>query len=452
MSNVIHLKRCLDIKLVGRADLNVTPLPMAEEYAVRPTDFRGLTPKMLVREGDRVKAGTPLFFDKRNPELLFTSPVSGTVKSIVRGEKRRILKVAVTPDETVEFEQFEPVNVENATAEQIKCSLLQSGLWPLIVQRPFGVIADPAEQPKNIHVSLFDTAPLAPDMEMIIARNRADFERGIKALSKLTAGKVWLGANETTSQDTLKVAGGNIAVQQFRGAHPTGCVGIQINHICPINKGDKVWTVDAQGVILIGRFLGSGRVDMKKTIALVGSEIQNPTNYEIITGADLRSILMGRGREQLQRMRIINGNVLSGLRANCDDNLGFFNNMITVIPEGDKYAFLGWITPRFDRFSVSRMMFSWLCPKKVYDLDTNLNGGKRPFVMSQEYEKVVPMDIYPVYLLKSVLAKDIDKMENLGIYEILEEDLALCEFVCTSKIDVQQIVSDGIEYMMKELN
>lgn len=452
MSKIIHLKKCLDIRLMGEATNTIVSLPKADVYAVKPTDFMGVTPKMLVKEGDAVKAGTPLFFDKYSPTLLFTSPVAGVVEAVVRGEKRKILEVVITPSSQQEYEAF-PVE-GNLSPERIKDLMLKAGLWPFIIQRPYGIIASEKDTPRDIFISLFDTAPLAPNMEMIINTQRADFEKGISIISKLTSGKVYLGANQTNSEDTLSVAKDNVEVQQFRGAHPTGCVGVQINNIAPINKDEIIWTIDAQAVAIIGRFFATGKVDMTKIISLAGSEVSKPHYVKTIYGASIKSIVGNEIKQQSEggRVRIINGNVLTGTSTPDSGFLSFYNNIITVIPEGDHSAFLGWITPRCDKFSVSRMLFSWLTPKKEYRLDTNLNGGHRAFVMTDEYEKVVPMDIYPVYLLKAILANDIDKMENLGIYEVIEEDFALCDFVCTSKMDVQQIIRDGINSMIKELN
>ncbi|MEG2317237.1 MAG: Na(+)-translocating NADH-quinone reductase subunit A [Rikenellaceae bacterium] len=452
MSKIIQLKKCLDIRLVGEADKTIASQPKADRYAIKPTDFIGVTPKMLVKEGDKVKAGSPLFFDKYHPTLLFTSPVTGVVEAVVRGEKRKILEVVINPSSQQEFEAF-AVDGEMAAAK-IKELMLTAGLWPFIIQRPYGIIASENDTPRDIFVSLFDTAPLAPDMELIINSQRADFEKGISVLSKLTSGNVYLGANQTNSETTLSVAKGNVVAQQFRGSHPTGCVGVQINHIAPINKGEIIWTVDAQAVAIIGRFFATGKVDMTKIIALAGSEVVKPQYCKTVYGATIESIVGANIKPQAQgdNVRIINGNVLTGTTTSKSGYLSFYNNIISIIPEGDKSVFVGWIAPRCDKFSVSHMLFSWLTPNKKYRLDTNTNGGKRAFVMTGEYEKVVPMDIYPVYLLKAILANDIDKMENLGIYEVIEEDFALCDFVCTSKIDVQQIIRDGINSMIKELN
>lgn len=452
MSKIIHLKKCLDIRLVGEAEKTVISLSKSDRYAIKPADFMGVTPKMLVKEGDKVKAGTPLFFDKYHPTLLFTSPVAGVVEAVVRGEKRKILEVIITPSAQQEYDSFSMEGEMNPT--RMKELLLTAGLWPFVIQRPYGIIASENDTPRDIFVTLFDTAPLAPDMELIINAQRADFEKGIQVLSKLTSGKVYLGANETNSDKTLAVAKGNVEAQQFRGAHPTGCVGVQINHIAPVNKGEIIWTVDAQAVAIIGRFFATGKVDMTKIIALAGSEVAKPQYCKVLYGASMESIVGKNTKPQAEgnHVRIINGNVLTGTKTSQSGFLSFYNNSVTIIPEGDKHAFIGWITPRCDKFSVSRMLFSWLTPNKKYNLDTNVNGGQRAFVMTGEYEQVVPMDIYPVYLLKAILANDIDKMENLGIYEVIEEDFALCDFVCTSKIDTQQIIRDGINSMIKELN
>ena len=407
MSKIITLRKGLDINLQGKAVEKLVKLPLAPEYAVSPLDFEGVTPKLLVKAGDRVKAGTPLFFNKYNERVVFTSPVSGTVSAINRGEKRCILNVTVQADATQMYEEFAKLNVQTASREEIIDLLLKSGLWPMIIQRPYGIIADPSDTPKAVFVSTFDSAPLAPDYNFVLAGEKRNLETGIEAMRKLASGKVHLGVRAGAEGEMASLKGAEI--HTFAGKHPVGNVGVQIHHVDPINKDERVWTVNIQDLAIIGRLLNEGRVDRTKVIAVAGSEVKNPQYYRLIDGAP-----------------------------------------VTVIPEGNHYELLGWAMPRLNKFSVSRAYFSWLCPKKVYDLDTNLNGGERPFVVTGLYDKYLPMDIYPTYLLKAILAGDIDKMENLGIYEVVEEDFALCEFVDPSKIEMQQIIRDGINLMIKE--
>lgn len=451
MSQVIKLKKGLDILLQGEAKRELTRLPLVHAYALKPEDFPGVTPKLLVRVDDAVKVGTPLFFDKYRPQVLFTSPVSGKVSAIVRGEKRKILEVVITPEAEQVYETFEVPAVEAADREQIKSLLLNAGLWPMIIQRPYGIIANPQDTPKSIFVSGFDSAPLAPDMNFVLENEAENLETGFALLGKLTDGKVYLGLKNGTSGVLNQVK--NAEIRLFEGPHPAGNVGVQIHHIDPINKGDVVWTVDVQHVAMIGRFFRTGKVDMSKIIALTGSETAQPRYFSVIAGLPINSIVRQKElRSQTEKVRIISGNVLTGRRVEPEGYLGFYSNQVTVIPEGDTYEFLGWGMPRLNKFSVSRSYFSWLCPKKHYRLDTNMNGGVRAYVVTGLYDKYLPMDIYPLYLLKAILAGDIDKMENLGIYEVIEEDFALCEFVDPSKTEMQAIIRQGIDLMIKELN
>ena len=450
MSKVITLRKGLDINLQGKPQASVSDAPQAALYGVSPLDFEGVTPKLLVKAGERVKAGTPLFFDKNDQRVLFTSPVSGCVAEIVRGEKRKVLAVTVTPDAERQYEDFGPADPTASSREEIVEKLLRSGLWPMIVQRPYGIIADPSDEPRAIFVSAFDSAPLAPDYNFALREERSNLQTGIEVLRKLTAGKVHLSVRAGAEGDMPSLGG--VELHTFRGKHPAGNVGVQIHHIAPVNKGEKVWTVNIQDLAIIGRLFNTGHADMTRTIAVTGSEVEKPAYVRTIAGARVDSILGGNVKAQQEgdSVRIISGNVLTGTKTAMDGFLGYYANQLTAIPEGDKYELLGWAMPRLGKFSVSRAYFSWLCPKKAYRLDTNMNGGERPFVVTGLYEKYLPMDIYPMYLLKACLAGDIDKMENLGIYEVVEEDFALCEVVDPSKIDIQQIIRDGINLMIRE--
>nr|MDE6623650.1 Na(+)-translocating NADH-quinone reductase subunit A [Alistipes sp.] len=381
---------------------------------------------------------------------LFTSPVSGTVSAINRGEKRKVLSVTIVPDAVQSYEEFAKPDLKKASREELVELLLKAGLWPMIVQRPYGVIADPNDKPKAVFISAFDSAPLAPDYAYALRGEERNLQAGIEVMRKLTDGKVHLSfrAGAPGAADRLE----GVEKHCFAGKHPVGNVGVQIHHIDPVNKGEVVWTVNIQDLAIIGRLVNEGRVDMTRVIALAGSEVENPGYCRVIAGAKVDSLLQGRVKAQKpgDSVRVISGNVLTGTKIAADGYLGYYANVLTVIPEGDKYEMLGWAMPRFGKFSVSRAYFSWLFPKKAYRLDTNMNGGERPFVVTGLYERYLPMDIYPMYLLKACLAGDIDKMENLGIYEVTEEDFALCEFVDPSKIDIQQIIRDGINLMIKE--
>lgn len=450
MSKIITLRKGLDINLEGKPSSTLADAPAAAEYAVSPLDFEGVTPKLLVKEGDRVKAGTPLFFNKYSERVLFTSPVSGTVTAVNRGEKRKVLSVTVAPDAQQSYEEFAKPDLQQASRDELVELLLRAGLWPMLVQRPYGIIADPADTPKAIFVSAFDSAPLAPDYNFALRDEQQNLQAGIEVLQKLSGGKVHLSMRVGAEDRMPELKG--VELHTFAGKHPAGNVGVQIHHIDPINKGEVVWTVNMQDLAIIGRLVLTGCVDMTRVIAVGGSEVANPQYYRVIAGARMDSLLGNNLKPQQEgdTVRIISGNVLTGTKSSMDGFLGYYANQVTVIPEGDKYELLGWAMPRFKKFSVSRAYFSWLCPKKAYRLDTNMNGGERPFVVTGLYEKYLPMDIYPMYLLKACLAGDIEKMENLGIYEVVEEDFALCEFVDPSKIDIQQIIRDGINLMIKE--
>ena len=453
MSKVIKLKRGLDINLQGKAEKQISDVPLAASYGISPSNFEGVTPKLLVKVDDVVKAGSPLFFDKNRPEIIFTSPVSGTVAAINRGEKRKILDIVVNADSEQKYEEFEIKPLASASREDVIGVLLSSGLWPFIIQRPYGIIANPEDKPKAIFVSGYDSAPLAPDLNFVLADRFDDLHKGFEVLAKLTEGKVHLGLKAGTDSVLNKLD--NVEKHLFEGPHPAGNVGVQIHHINPINKGEVVWTADVQAVAIIGRFFNAGKLDLTRVYAVTGSEVATPKYVRAMIGTPIAGVMAITGiRPQPEngRVRIINGNVLTGSKVAEEGYVDFYNNQLTVIPEGDKYEFLGWAMPRLNEFSVSRSYFSWLRPHKSYVLDTNLHGGVRPFVVTGLFERYVPMDIYPMYLLKAILAGDIDKMENLGIYEVIEEDFALCEFVDPSKTEIQQIVRQGINLMIKELN
>ena len=446
MAQVIKIKKGANIELCGVAEKVLTKSVAPSDYALVPADFTGVVPKLLVAQGDRVKAGTALFFDKQRPEILFTSPVSGTVKEVVRGEKRKILAVVVESDGQNESEAFPTLNA-GSSKDEIRTALLQSGLWPALIARPFGFIADPNTTPRDIFVTGVDTAPLAADLNYVVQDEAENISRAVALLSKLTCGKVHLTlAADTTAGALSKIEG--VELHRIEGPHPAGNVGVQIAAVAPIAKGETVWTIGVQHLAMIGRLAVAGKVDFQKVVALAGSEVKKPHYYKTVAGAAIESVL-GDNLKSKEEVRIVNGNPLSGKTA-CG-YVGFYNNEIVALPEGNYYEFAGWAMPRLGKFSLSKSYFSWLMPRKKYRLDTNLNGGERALVMNDIYNKVMPMDIYPVYLLKAVLAGDIDKMEKLGIYEVIEEDVALCEFVCPSKIEWQAILREGIDRMVKEL-
>ena len=454
----IQLHKGLDIPVKGAAELKIEKDIISDVVSVKPVNFKNLTPKLLVREGDEVKAGSILFVDKYRPEIGFATPVSGTVESVVRGEKRKLLEVRIKASKTTEYIKFETPELGKATAEEIKKVLLESGLWVAIKQRPYGTVANPADEPRAVFVSAFDSAPLAPDYNFTLKDETANIQVAVDVLNKLTKGGVYVGVNAKNCAaspfNNLK----NVKLYGFSGAHPAGNVGVQINNIAPINKGEVVWTVDPMFMVAIGKLFTNGIYDVKRTIAVAGNRVEKPCYVTCVPGTQIKDLDFLVSKKEVEiygqesGCRYISGNVLSGNNVGAEGSLDFYSNMVSVISEGNYHEMFGWVKPfRCGKFSFSKSYFSWLCPKKQYKVDTNTNGGQRAFVVSDVYGKVLPMDIYPVYLLKAILAEDIDKMEQLGIYEVIEEDLALCEYVCPSKIDIQDIVSKGIATMIKEM-
>ena len=450
MSNNIYLKKGLNIPINGVAAQTTKKVVVPDVVAIKPTDFRGLVPKLLVREGDKVLAGTPVLADKMSQNILFTSPVSGTVAEVVRGEKRKLLEVRIKADAEQEYVDFGVKRVADMSAEQIKEALLAAGLWPALVQRPYGVIANPEVAPKAIFVSAFSTAPLAADLDFTLRDELANIQTAINALGKLTKGGVHVSLNAATYSGTPFHKLENVIMHTFEGKHPVGNVGVQIHHISPICKGETVWTVSLMMLAAIGKLFNTGKYDVRRKIAVTGPKVKSPAYVDGYPGISMKDVK--EFYENPSELRFISGDVLTGKNVGTEGYLGFHDNQITILEEGDKYELLGWAKPfRPKLFSASRTYFSWLTPNKKYDMDTNLHGGERAFVVNDTYGKVLPMDLYPVYLLKACLANDIDKMEKFGIYEVLEEDFALCEYVCPSKIDIQQIITDGIALMMKEM-
>ncbi len=448
MSEVVKIKKGLDIKMVGKAEHTLQVSKSSDLFAIKPTDFHNLTPKLLVRVDDEVKVGTALFQDKYRPEIKFTSPVSGKVVAVNRGERRRILEVVIESDGKHDVLEFKKGSAATLSADEIKENLLGMGLWPFIKQRPYGIIANPESKPKAIFISGFDSAPLAPDYAFILKDQLSSFQAGIDLLAKMSGAPVHVSL--PAGQDSPLKQVKNAKLHTFAGPHPAGNVGIQIHHIAPINKGETVWTVGPQEVAMIGRSLENGHLIAEKIVALAGSEVIKPQYYKTTLGTSIKEIVAANIKEG--NVRYISGNVLTGTKISKSNFLGFYDSLLSVIPEGDYYELFGWALPGFGKFSTSRTFFSWLTPNKEYRLDTNYHGGERAFVMSGEYNKVVPMEVMPVQLLKAILAEDIDAMEQLGIYEVIEEDFALCEFVCTSKIDSQEIIRNGLNLMIKELS
>ena len=449
MANVIKLRKGLNIQLAGKAAERKTRVGRCEEYALVPDDFTGVTPKLVVREGDEVKAGDALFIDKNCPEVRFASPVSGKVAAVVRGERRKVLCVKVKADSEQKFAEFGQKDVASLKGEDVKTALLEAGLFGYINQLPYAVVANPADQPKAIFVSALRDKPLAGDFEFELKDNEAAWQTGLTALSKMAKTYLGVGAKQTAS---ALLNAKDVEVNIFDGPCPAGNVGVQVNHLDPVNKGEVVWIVEPTAVIFFGRLLLTGRVDLTRTVAVAGSEVREPAYVDALVGTPLKAILDGQIDEG-KNVRIINGNPLTGSRDSLEGFLGAHSSVVSVIPEGDDAAeMLGWIMPRFNQLSVNRSYFSWLFPKREYRLDARVKGGERHMIMSGEYDRVLPMDIYGEYLIKAIIAGDIDRQEQLGIYEVSPEDFALAEFVDSSKLELQKIVREGLNTLRKENN
>ena len=446
MINLIETHKGLDIQLAGKASEKKTKLGVVSDYALVPDDFTGIVPKVVVKEGDHVLAGDPLFVNKNFPEVRFASPVSGIVEAVVRGDRRKVLCVKVKADDSQEYRDFGSKNVDSLDGNGVRSLLLEAGLFGYINQLPYAVSTTPDTTPKAIFVSAFRDMPLAGDFDFEVKGQETDFQTGITALSKIA--QVNVGISSKSQNETLRNLK-DATVTAWQGPCPAANVGVHVNHLCPVNKGEVVWTVDPVAVIFIGRLLNTGKVDLRRTIAVAGSEVVEPHYVDALVGTPLKAILEGNVRDGA--VRIINGNPLTGRKDSLDGYLGAHTSEVTVIPEGDDAdEMLGWIMPRLGHFSANRSYFSWLLGKRAYKLDARVKGGKRNMIMSGEYDKVLPMDIYGEYLIKAIIAGDIDKQEQLGIYEVAPEDFAVAEFVDSSKLELQSLVRKGLDTLRKE--
>ncbi len=448
MANVIKLRKGLDINLKGKAAKQKFSVKAAAQYALVPDDFVGMTPKVVVREGDKVKAGDALFVNKKQTDVKFASPVSGVVQAVVRGDRRKVLRVVVEADKDQQYVDFGQKQVASLDGDVVVKALLEAGLFGYINQLPYAVSTTPDQKPRAVFVSALRDMPLAGDFEYELQGNEEDFQTGLTALSKVAPVYLGIGAKQTSKALTEAK---DVEVNVFDGPCPAGNVGVQVNNIAPVNKGEVVWTVDPTAVIFFGRLFRTGKVDLRRLVAVAGSEITKPEYAEVLVGQPIADLLEGRLAAK-NHVRIINGNPLTGRKATMDDFVGGHTSEITVIPEGDNVdEMLGWILPRTNDFSVSRSYFSWLFGKnKEYALDARVKGGERHMIMSGEYDKVLPMDIYAEYLIKAIIAGDIDRMEQLGIYEVAPEDFAVAEFVDSSKLELQHIVRQGLDMLRKE--
>ena len=450
MSLKFNLKKGFNINLDGIAIEELGLEFKSNSFAIKPTDFLNITrPKLLVDVGDDVKAGTPVVYDKLSENIMYCSPVSGEVIDIIRGDKRRLEEIRILPDKTNKYlnhKKYSEKEIQKLSREDIIDNLTKSGVWPNLIQRPFGLVADTKLEPKSIHISFFDSSPLAPNYSFIYKEELENIDFGLLVLSKLTNGKIHLNHN---AESIKYFKNDKYQNNEFSGPHPSGNVGVQIHHIDPVNKNDIVWSTTPAGLIQIGKLFSKGIYDASKIISLVGSSVEKPMYYKCLSGFSVNDLISKN--VSYDNIRVISGNVLTGTSIGNNGYLGFYDNMITVIPEGNNHAFLGWIMPIVNKLSFQRAfgLLSFLNPNKKYKLDTNTNGELRAFVQSGVFEKVLPMDILPTYLFKSILANDYDEMEELGIYELVEEDVALCEFVDVSKNEIQKLLRTGLN-MLKD--
>ncbi|SEQ06792.1 Na+-transporting NADH:ubiquinone oxidoreductase subunit A [Hyunsoonleella jejuensis] len=450
MSNDIRIKKGLDIKLKGEAEKTTETAVLSNFYVLRPEDFHGVIPKLISKVGTKVKAGEPVFYDKSNENIKFVSPVSGEVIEIARGAKRKILEIKIQADKTQTYLEHGKFDLGAATPEAVKAHFLAGGLWPFIKQRPYDVIANPDKAPKAIFISGYASAPLAADLDFTLQGKEAELQAAVSALGKLTEGQVHVSVGKNSNSPLAGLSG--VTLHKVSGPHPSGNVGTLINKVDPVNKGETVWTVNAQDLVIIGELLLTGKFNAERVVALAGSEVKAPRYFVTKLGSEVATMIYDKGVEKDANSRIISGNVLSGKEIKPDGYLDYYSNVITIIPEGDDYELFGWNKPVFDKVSTSRALtFSWLNPNKKYDLNTNTNGEHRAFVTTGTYEEVFPLDIYPMQILKACMYQDLDEMEALGMYEVAPEDFALTEFVCVSKQPHQKIIREGLDLMLKEI-
>lgn len=446
MSIDVKVKRGLKLNLKGEAEKLMINAPVPETVAVQPPNFHSIVPKMLVKEGAKLKVGDELFYSKYSDKTRFVSPVSGTLKEIVRGEKRRVLRLVITLDNEQEFKKFPVLDPLKTDAEEVKSLIFSSGLGPFVMQRPYDVLANAEDTPKSIFVSAFDTAPLSASQEFILKNKMNYFQTGLNALTKLTSGKVYFGVDATSTGALNSMQ--NVEMVKISGPHPAGNVGVMIQKIDPINQGERVWTVKPEDVARIGELFETGKFNADRIIAVAGNAAKSPKYYKTIIGAEIKSII----EDKPENTRIISGNVFTGQKVDYDGYINYHANELTLIPEGNQHRMFGWLPFKDNHIhSMSKTSLSWLFTNKKYDVNTNLNGEERALVVTGEMEEVMPMDIYPMQLLKACMAGDIEKMEALGIYEVIPEDFALIDYTNTSKIEAQEIIRQGLDLMLTEV-
>lgn len=449
MSKDIKIKKGLDVKLVGEADTLIKDAPLSNLYGITLADFHKVIPKMVVKEGDKVNSGTTIFFSKKNPQITFASPVSGTIKEIVRGAKRKITQILIEADKKISYETHTPLDVNQSSPEEIKAYFTQTGAWAFIKKRPYDVLANPEDTPKAIFISAYDSAPLSPDYDFSLRNRNKELQAGINVLKQLTNANIHItldGKSMVSPFSNLK----NIERHHAFGKHPVGTVSVQMAQISPLNKGETVWTLTPDNLAILGHLVLTGEYKAEKVIALAGGQVKHPHYLRVLIGAPIQDLT--KDNIEGDNNRYISGNPLTGRNAGLNGFFGFYDNTLSVIPEGNDYQFFGWQLPQMNKFSVLRAnMFSWLTPNKRYNLNTNTNGEHRAFVLTGHFEKVFPLDIHPQEFLKACIVQDIDQLEALGIYEVAPEDFALTEFIDVSKNNHQEIVRKALDLMIDEV-
>jgi len=450
MSYDIKIKNGLTINLKGAAQNIIKKAATPKTISINPSNFHLIIPKMVVKIGQKISQGDVVFFSKKDERIKFCSPVNGVVKEIIRGAKRKIIEIIIESIGDNETSSKKAIDYKNLSGEQVKNLLLDSGCWPFIKQRPYDIIANPSENPKSIFISTFNSAPISADFQIILDDQKEEFKHGVKILSKLFSGDLNIGIEKNNKSFLNDIE--NVKIHTFNGPHPAGNVGVQIHHIDPINSGEKVWTLGAEDVANIGRYFMTGSYNPVRTLAVSGPPVKNPKYYKTIAGSELCEIIKDAGINQNDNLRFINGDVLTGYKVESDNYLGFYNNTLSVLREGNHYRMFGWVPFVNNKVpSIYKTSFSWLFPNKKYDLDTNLNGEERALVVTGEMEKVFPMDILPMQLLKECMAGNIEKMESLGIYEVAPEDFSLIDYSSSSKIEAQYIIRKGLDLMISEV-
>ena len=448
---LVALTKGFNVLLKGEAKKEVVHA-QGSTFGLQPGHFLGMSPipKLLVQEGDVVKAGDLLFFDKNRPEVKYAAPVSGEIIEIRRGEKRSIKAIVILADKEVQYRSLDVPSLASVSRESLVAFLLESGAWPLIRQRPYNTVANPQDTPRDIYISTFDTAPLAPDLNFVVEGKGPLFQQGLDVLAKLTPGKVYLGLDANGKNAPSPVFTGATGVEKvwFSGKHPAGNVGIQIHNTNPLGPKAVVWTLGVQDVLTLGALFAEQRFDASRLIAVVGADVDDPQYVRTFQGAKVADLV--KDNLEHDHVRFISGDVLSGTKMGADDFLGYYDDQLTVVREGDNFDMFGWLVPEKSRPSVSRTYLNFLAPQRRYKIDTNTRGERRAFVVTGQYEDVLPMNVFPQHALKAVINGDYENMEGLGLKEMVEEDIALCEFACTSKQPLQKILREGLDLMQAE--